>query len=101
MANPLRYLKGVVTLSIDNARCTGCGQCKEVCPHDVLSVRNGKVDITDRDACMECGACSRNCPFEAITVSAGVGCANAVIRGFLRGSPPDCSCSSEDPGCCC
>jgi hypothetical protein len=39
---------------------------------------------------MECGACSLNCPAAAITVSAGVGCAAAIIIGKLRGTAPTC-----------
>jgi formate hydrogenlyase subunit 6/NADH:ubiquinone oxidoreductase subunit I len=46
---------------------------------------------------MECGACQNNCPADAISVGAGVGCAQAVINGFLRGTEPDCDCSG---GCC-
>lgn len=99
MVNPMRYLKDVVTLRLDTARCTGCGRCEEVCPRAVLRLVNGKVGIVDRDGCIECGACSRNCPFEAIAVSAGVGCAYAVIRGTLKGTAPDCSCSG-DSNCC-
>jgi hypothetical protein len=48
---------------------------------------------------MECGACARNCPARAITVSAGVGCAAAIIKGKLSGTAPSCDCGSG--GACC
>jgi NAD-dependent dihydropyrimidine dehydrogenase PreA subunit len=90
--NRLQYLRDVVTLVLDGDRCTGCGACIEVCPHQVFSTHGGKVSIGDRDSCMECGACALNCPAEAISVDAGVGCAYAVIKGKVKGTDPDCGC---------
>ena len=92
-----RYLKNVVTLQLDEDKCTGCGMCLNVCPHDVLALAGKKVKITDRDACMECGACATNCAFSAITVNSGVGCAAAIIKGALTGREPSCDCG----GACC
>ncbi|MDD5170877.1 MAG: 4Fe-4S binding protein, partial [Syntrophales bacterium] len=60
------YLEDVVTLSLDEAKCTGCGVCLDVCPHAVLMMDGRHVMIADRDACMECGACSRNGPGGAL-----------------------------------
>jgi len=88
----LRYLENVTTLQLDVQRCIGCGRCTEVCPHEVLAVRDRKVHIRDRDACMECGACARNCPVEAIAVQAGVGCAVAVLNAAM-GKRGACCCA--------
>lgn len=82
--NGFRYLGGVATLALQNDRCTGCGRCLEVCPHQVLARAGSKVAIVDLDACMECGACARNCPHGALTVDAGVGCATGMINEWLR-----------------
>jgi ferredoxin len=95
MSGTFIYLKNVTTLSLDPGKCTGCGMCLEVCPHEVLAKQNGGVAIQDRDACMECGACSRNCPAEAITVRAGVGCAAAVINAALGRTSSSCCCVIE------
>lgn len=95
----LRYLSNVVTLSLDESKCTGCGMCATVCPHGVFLVEDKQARIVDRDACMECGACSRNCPVEAISVDVGVGCAVAIIKGALHGTEPDCDCTSTS-SCC-
>ena len=95
-----KYLKNVVSLSYDKAKCTGCGGCTEVCPHGVLEMAEGKAYITAKDLCMECGACALNCPVNAITVNAGVGCAAAVIWGWLTGSEPSCGCSESGGACC-
>ncbi|MDP4094185.1 MAG: mercury methylation ferredoxin HgcB [Bacillota bacterium] len=97
-----RYIKNVATLKLDADKCTGCSKCTEVCPHRVLSCSNGKAQIIDLDSCMECGACSSNCPANAIEVKKGVGCATAVITGWLKGTEPTCDCSggSSSDGCC-
>jgi ferredoxin len=91
------YLRDVVTLHLDEERCTGCGMCLEVCPHAVLIKFNGRVRVEERDACMECGACARNCPVEAITVRSGVGCAMAVINSALGRNSSSCCCVIESP----
>ena len=96
--NHLTYLKDVVTLKLDQEKCTGCGMCLEVCPHEVFKMNTRHVEIQNRDACMECGACSRNCPFDAITVRAGVGCAAAVINAMLGRTDTACCCTTES-GC--
>jgi ferredoxin len=95
MRNP-EYLKDVVTLQMNASKCTGCGMCLEVCPHNVLEMKGKIVKIIHRDACMECGACSRNCPAGAITVQAGVGCAAAVINSLLGRNGGECCCGPQE-----
>ncbi len=88
-----RYLPNTVTLSLDTAKCNGCGMCVEVCPQQVFTLSERESVIQDRDACLECGACARNCSREAITVRTGVGCAYAVlISKFKR---KDSSCATQ------
>jgi NAD-dependent dihydropyrimidine dehydrogenase PreA subunit len=101
----MRYLKNISTLKVDHARCTGCGTCKEVCPHGVFALEKKKAIITDLDACMECGACSMNCPARAIAVQQGVGCAYAILNGMLKGTAPVCGCgcdtgNAKEKTCC-
>ena len=90
--NGFRYMDGVSTLRLDDAACIGCGMCAEVCPHGVYAVAEGKARILDRDVCMECGACAVNCPTKAISVHPGVGCASAILQGWISGSKPTCGC---------
>ena len=94
----MRYLKNVVTLELDVAKCTACGLCVDVCPHAVFRIENRKAVILFRDLCMECGACARNCAFGALSVRTGVGCAAAVIHGKLHGTEPGCGCA--ETACC-
>lgn len=95
------YLKNVSTLKLKGDRCTGCGRCIEVCPHNVFVLKKGKSEIVDKDRCMECGACAKNCSFKAIEVKSGVGCAAAIITGKLLGIEPTCDCSDNGSGGCC
>lgn len=95
------YLKNVSTLELDRNKCTGCTMCTMVCPHAVFEIRDKKARIVDRDACMECGACSLNCPAGAVTVRSGVGCAQAIIQGALKGTEPTCGCAGDTNTSCC
>jgi NAD-dependent dihydropyrimidine dehydrogenase PreA subunit len=98
----MRYLRNVVTLALDDERCTGCLRCLEVCPRGVLARAATRVAIVDTDACIECGACAANCAVAAISVRTGGGCAAAVVRGWLRGRQPACACGADAAGddCC-
>jgi len=92
-----KYLENVSTLKLNAEACIGCGMCVDVCPHAVMKMVEKKVEIAQKDSCMECGACMRNCPVGALSVNAGVGCASAIIKGWLTGSEPSCGCGD---GCC-
>jgi NAD-dependent dihydropyrimidine dehydrogenase PreA subunit len=94
------YLPGVVTLSLSEEKCTGCGMCIKVCPHAVFEISGKRAGITNKDYCMECGACALNCPSGAISVKSGVGCAAGIINGILRNSEPTCDCSASGSKCC-
>ena len=97
-----RYLKDVTTLKYDDEKCVGCGRCTEVCPHGVFYTAERKACISDKDLCMECGACVKNCPAKAIEVNAGVGCAAAIIYGWVTGKEPTCCLGGcgDDNKCC-
>ncbi|OFX16360.1 MAG: ferredoxin [Bacteroidetes bacterium GWA2_31_9] len=95
----LTYLKNVVTLELNQDKCSGCSMCVIVCPHGVFELKNKKSQIVEKDLCMECGACAKNCPDEAITVKSGVGCSAGIIMGFINGTEPTCGCDG-DIGCC-
>jgi NAD-dependent dihydropyrimidine dehydrogenase PreA subunit len=88
------YLLNGHSLTLTPALCNGCGRCEEVCPHAVFAIADRKAVITLRDSCMECGACQMNCPTGAIRVTAGVGCARAVMNA-QRGKGACCGDSCE------
>jgi len=93
------YLEGVVTLTVDDAKCSGCRMCVNVCPHGVFVIENRKAKAVQRDNCMECGACAKNCPSGAITVETGIACAKALIKSAVFGTEPTCECSSSMSDC--
>ena len=92
------HLRGRNSLKYRESLCNGCGRCQEVCPHGVFRVFEIAAVLESPESCMECGACAKNCPTGAISVKAGVGCAQAILKGVLKGTAPDCGCGSS--GCC-
>jgi NAD-dependent dihydropyrimidine dehydrogenase PreA subunit len=88
----MRHLLNGHSLVLHLELCNGCGHCEEVCPHAVFSVVNRKAVIANREDCMECGACRMNCLPSAIEVSAGVGCAAAVISSMRKKNNGCASC---------
>jgi NAD-dependent dihydropyrimidine dehydrogenase PreA subunit len=55
-------------ISIDDARCTGCGQCIPDCPEGALQVIDGKARLVSDLFCDGLGACIGTCPEGAISV---------------------------------
>ena len=88
----LAYISGVTTIALDLAKCNGCQICIKVCPHPVFAPLKRMVEIREPDLCIECGACALNCPEDALSVNPGVGCAAAILKGWVTRSKPDCSC---------
>jgi Pyruvate/2-oxoacid:ferredoxin oxidoreductase delta subunit len=55
--------------SVDEALCTGCGQCLEACPFDALeSHEEGSIEVTAAQ-CYGCGLCTSVCPADAISMT--------------------------------
>jgi len=50
---------------VDRARCTGCGDCEQVCPVSAIEILDGKSHI-DPELCIGCGFCMGVCSYEAI-----------------------------------
>jgi ferredoxin len=90
----LAYVRGVTTIGLDLSLCNGCMMCIEVCPHPVFESLKRAVAIREPDLCMECGACVVNCPEDALSVNPGVGCAAAILKGWITRSEPHCGCGS-------
>ncbi|MGH9844363.1 MAG: NAD(P)-binding domain-containing protein [Blastocatellia bacterium] len=47
---------------INVATCIGCHACVEACPHDVLTIINGKAAPVALEQCMEDTSCQVECP---------------------------------------
>ncbi len=52
-------------VAVNKEECTGCGDCLDICPMDILSLQE---DVVSRDAqlCIGCGLCVSLCPSEAL-----------------------------------
>ena len=55
-------------ISIDENKCTGCGQCIPDCPEGALQLIGGKARLVSDLFCDGLGACIGTCPEGAITV---------------------------------
>jgi len=52
-------------VSVDNAKCTGCGSCVDVCPQQAITMHDDLAMINE-DLCLQCGTCANVCPAGAI-----------------------------------
>jgi ferredoxin len=55
-------------ISIDEPKCTGCGECIPNCPEGALQVIDGKARLVSDLFCDGLGACVGHCPTGAMTV---------------------------------
>ena len=56
-----------VTVDVD--KCTGDGECVDVCPVEVFELnKDGKADPVNMEECLGCESCVEVCEAEAITV---------------------------------
>jgi MinD superfamily P-loop ATPase len=51
---------------VDNEKCTGCGQCQEICEFNAVAVVKGQA-IVFENVCHSCGGCALVCPEKAIS----------------------------------
>ena len=63
---PAGVCKALITFTIDENKCTGCGMCIKQCPQDAISGEKKKPHKIDQDKCIKCGACYDTCKFTAI-----------------------------------
>ena len=66
---------------VNEERCSGCGSCKDACPHDAIEMEirekqialfgpqvmsNVPIARVKEDACVGCGLCASTCPSDVI-----------------------------------
>jgi MinD superfamily P-loop ATPase len=67
--NPIIENRTEVSLlipEVNEARCTHCGRCAEVCPWHAIAVVGNKVLVFPQ-LCHGCGSCTLACPEEAVS----------------------------------
>lgn len=52
---------------IDRTQCSGCGECKKVCPASAITIQQRRANIDSRQ-CIRCFCCQEFCPQGIITV---------------------------------
>jgi len=62
MDSPLDW----VLPKIDQHACFVCGDCVEICPHDVLALKAGEVVFQKPMQCTYCALCEQVCLQKAI-----------------------------------
>jgi len=55
-------------ISIDQDKCTGCGECVTGCPEGAIQMIDGKARLVGDLLCDGLGACIGHCPVNAITI---------------------------------
>jgi NADH:ubiquinone oxidoreductase subunit F (NADH-binding)/(2Fe-2S) ferredoxin/Pyruvate/2-oxoacid:ferredoxin oxidoreductase delta subunit len=63
---PAAVCRDLITYSVIEELCTGCGACKRACPADAVRGKRKSLHRIDPDACVKCGTCFDACKFKAI-----------------------------------
>ena len=54
--------------TVDQEKCTGCGECVEICPVEVYELQDEKSVPVNAEECTGCESCIEVCEQEAIRV---------------------------------
>jgi len=66
--NPARFVNSNYFISINEEKCTGCGDCISVCPMNANKVNENVISEVDLGYCIGCGVCIPKCPENARTL---------------------------------
>lgn len=72
---------------IDKNKCIGCGRCAEICPGNLLTLKNSCAKIRDVRDCWGCTACVKICPVDAICYQLSADLGGAGAKLFAKDSP--------------
>ena len=67
--------------SVIEHRCSGCAECKKICPVGAISISSETAKI-DHDICIECMCCHEVCRFDAIMPKQSM--AGSTIQFLVR-----------------
>jgi NADH:ubiquinone oxidoreductase subunit F (NADH-binding)/(2Fe-2S) ferredoxin len=63
---PAAVCRDLITYSILEELCNGCGACKRVCPADAVRGTRKAPHRIDAEMCIKCGTCFDACKFRAV-----------------------------------
>jgi NAD-dependent dihydropyrimidine dehydrogenase PreA subunit len=69
---PAAVCKAFMILVVLPDKCTGCGECLQVCDDDAIEGKKGYIHMINDDDCVKCGKCSEVCEVKAIVTVRGV-----------------------------
>jgi NAD-dependent dihydropyrimidine dehydrogenase PreA subunit len=56
-------------ISIDEQKCTVCGECTKICPVEIYKQEGERIVVGNSDECSGCQSCISVCEPQAINVS--------------------------------
>jgi Pyruvate/2-oxoacid:ferredoxin oxidoreductase delta subunit len=79
-------------ITIDEEKCTGCGQCAAACHEGAIQMVDGKAKLMSESYCDGLGACLPSCPANAIRIDEREAAAfdeKAVAQHLAKTHKPD------------
>ncbi len=55
-------------INLDVEKCTGDGECVDVCPVEVYELQDGKAVVVNEEECLGCESCVEVCEQDAIEI---------------------------------
>ncbi len=55
-------------ITVEDDKCTGCGECVESCPGEVYELKGNKAVVVNLDECHGCHTCEAVCDDDACHV---------------------------------
>ena len=74
-------------ICIDEKKCVGCGRCIDICPGNLLTIKNSRAACRDVRDCWGCCACVKICPKGAIAYQLSADLGGAGAKLFADDSP--------------
>ena len=66
---PAGICKELITYTIDEEKCPGCGLCVKACPQEAITSSGKKMPVLlDQEKCIKCGLCYDVCNLDAVIV---------------------------------
>lgn len=65
---PAKVCRGLLTYAIEPDLCRDCKLCTKACPVAAIVQGPGKFQVIVGEKCVRCGQCREVCPFEAVSV---------------------------------